>query len=90
MAIVMNVAISQSFGGLNEKLLAQSIPSKMSIDYIRIYQEEGKESITCDPPNAPTTKYIADHLEAYTNFNLTVWGDADLELPKNRLIDQCD
>lgn len=62
----------------------------MHIDYVRVYQEEGEESITCDPrqwllnsaqfqttdsyisAGWPTTEYIENHPEAYTNANLTV------------------
>ena len=33
-------------------------PTVMHIDYVRIYQKAGQESITCDPPGYPTTEYI--------------------------------
>lgn len=29
----------------------------MYIDYVRIYQEEGKESVTCDPREPASPRY---------------------------------
>ncbi len=34
-------------------------PSKMYIDYVRVYQRAGtKNGLTCSPPNRPTADYI--------------------------------
>jgi hypothetical protein len=44
----------------------------MRVDYVRIYQREGEESVTCDPPGYETTDYIKNHPEAYNNPNYTV------------------
>lgn len=35
-------------------------PAHMLIDYVRVYQQEGKESITCDPDSHPTAQYIEE------------------------------
>lgn len=70
MSMVLNLGISTAWGEiLLDKL---RFPTIMRIDYVRIYQRPGHESITCDPPGYPTTKYIKDHAVAYNNPNLTV------------------
>lgn len=62
----------------------------MDIDWVRVYQH-GEPRIGCDPPNFPTKDYINRHIEAYTNSNLTLWGNTREEggyanpWPKNRL-----
>lgn len=35
-------------------------PSKMYVDYVRVYQQEGAgdDAVSCDPPNYPTADYI--------------------------------
>jgi hypothetical protein len=38
----------------------QQFPTHMLVDYVRVYQQEGKESITCDPPSHPTSQYIKE------------------------------
>ena len=47
-------------------------PTVMRVDYVRWYQKKGEEMVTCDPPGFETTKYIKDHINAYTNPNFTV------------------
>ena len=49
----------------------------MRFDYVRVYQQTGQTNIGCDPPDFPTEDYIQRHINAYTNYNLTVWEDAD-------------
>ncbi|EGX46454.1 hypothetical protein AOL_s00109g26 [Orbilia oligospora ATCC 24927] len=61
----------------------------MYIDYVRIYQPEGSEMITCDPPGYPTTEYIKKHMNAYTNPNITSWSKAGYTFPKNTLMNDC-
>ena len=73
MTIIANFGMSNSFANINWTGIPQTIPAVMRFDYIRIYQDEGSESVTCDPPNFPTTQYIARHPEAYNNPNLTLW-----------------
>jgi hypothetical protein len=34
----------------------------MKVDYVRVYQQEGKESITCDPADHPTSQYIKEYV----------------------------
>jgi beta-glucanase (GH16 family) len=62
------------------------------INRVRIWQEEDCEdcSVTCDPPNYPTTQYIEDHKSAYMNPNLTNWKSTGFTWPKNTLVDNCE
>lgn len=65
LALVLNFGMSNSFATVFLANLAELMPATMRFDYIRIYQESGKESITCDPPGYETTEYIAAHPEPY-------------------------
>jgi beta-glucanase (GH16 family) len=70
MSMVLNLGISNSW---SEVLIGDlRFPTVMHVDYVRIYQREGMESVTCDPPGYPTTEYIREHPVAYLNPNLTV------------------
>jgi beta-glucanase (GH16 family) len=70
MSMVLNLGMSSAWGEVDIPNLI--FPTVMNIDYVRIYQRPGHESITCDPPGYPTTEYIANHPKAYNNPNLTV------------------
>jgi beta-glucanase (GH16 family) len=92
MYIIANVGISPGFGTLDFENL--EFPAVMSIDYIRVYQPPGAINVGCDPQDFPTKAYIEAYIEAYTNPNLTVWGNTmeggyNQNWPKNRLKDQC-
>ncbi|PUU80090.1 beta-glucan synthesis-associated [Tuber borchii] len=91
MSVVMNLAFSEAWGWIDWANLKPKLDEGMTmyIDYIRIYQEEGKESITCDPPGYPTTDYIEKHAKAYTNPNFTAWEDTGYSWPKNKLMHGC-
>lgn len=56
MSIIMNLGMSSSFQTLD--LANLPFPSKMRVDYVRIYQREGEINLTCDPDDFPTAKYI--------------------------------
>ncbi|KAI7706516.1 hypothetical protein KC353_g12191, partial [Hortaea werneckii] len=64
-------------------------PTDMYIDYVRWYQKEGEEMVTCDPPGYETTEYIRNHPAAYNNANYTHWEDAGYSWPKNTLMNGC-
>ncbi|KAF8520593.1 beta-glucan synthesis-associated [Hysterangium stoloniferum] len=72
MSIVLNLGMSQSFQPVD--LTAMTFPGDLLIDYIRVYQRTDKKNIGCSPPAYPTADYIANHMEAYTNPNLTFWS----------------
>ncbi len=75
---VINFGMSNNFQTVNFANLA--FPSKMLIDYIRVYQRsDGK--MGCDPTDHPTAAYIAAHQNAYDNPNLTTWEQAGYTFP---------
>lgn len=73
MTVIANFGMSNSFSALNLTGLAKLMPATMRIDYIRIYQDEDNQIMTCDPEGFPTTDYIRKHPEPYKNPNLTLW-----------------
>ncbi|KAI9753628.1 MAG: hypothetical protein M1815_006087 [Lichina confinis] len=87
MTIVLNLGISEGWSWIDWANL--TFPATMRIDYVRWYQQPGAEMVTCDPPGYPTTQYIAKHLKAYTNPNLTLWDQTGYPRPKNRLNSDC-
>ncbi|KAG8733498.1 hypothetical protein FRC11_005669, partial [Ceratobasidium sp. 423] len=78
MSIVLNLAISQSFQTVDVPNMV--FPSEFKIDYVRVYQRKGEKNVGCDPKDYPTAQYINDHLDVYTNANITKWPTA---FPKN-------
>lgn len=88
MAVVMNLGMGASFAPIN-KTIQEWFPAKMRFSYLRIYQDEDLESVSCDPDGYPTLKYIEDHLAAYTNTNYTTWEDAGYDTPKNSFMHEC-
>ena len=88
MSMVINLGISENW--VNIDYAALHFPTIMRIDYVRIYQKEGEELMTCDPPGYETTQYIKDHPAAYNNPNFTHWEDAGYEWPKNTLMNDCE
>lgn len=50
---------------------------------VRVWQKPGSPPLSCDPPNYPTAQYIQDHILAYTNPNLTVWGETNYTKARN-------
>ncbi|KAI0081594.1 glycoside hydrolase family 16 protein [Panus rudis PR-1116 ss-1] len=88
MYIIMNLGMSPSFQKQDFKHL--TFPSRMYVDYVRVYQRtDVKEGVTCDPSSHPTADYINNHLNAYTNPNLTTWDQAGYTFPRNSLYDGC-
>ncbi|PQE29101.1 glycoside hydrolase family 16 protein [Rutstroemia sp. NJR-2017a BBW] len=84
MSMVLNLGFSSAWG---EILMGDlRFPTTMYVDYVRIYQREGQEMLTCDPPGYPTTQYIKDHPTAYMNPNLTAWNETGYDWPKNKLM----
>lgn len=73
LSVIANFGMSNSFAFINLEGISKQLPATMRIDYIRIYQDEGKEIMTCDPEGYPTTEYIRKHPKAYNNPNLTHW-----------------
>ncbi|KAF8070141.1 beta-glucan synthesis-associated protein [Lyophyllum atratum] len=88
MYIIVNLGISKNFGEVDFEHL--TFPTKMSVDYIRVYQPRDAMNIGCSPPDFPTEAYINTYIEAYTNPNLTTWVDDYKQAwPKNNLTVGC-
>jgi beta-glucanase (GH16 family) len=73
LSIIANFGMSNSFAAINFDEIKAMLPAYMRVDYIRIYQPEDNQIITCDPEGYPTTEYIKNHPKAYQNPNLTDW-----------------
>ncbi|KAE8204145.1 hypothetical protein CF335_g2763 [Tilletia laevis] len=73
MYIIFNVGMSNGFSPVDFENL--KFPGVLSVDYVRVYQDEGMESLSCDGafPSMPTVSYIKKYSEAYQNANLTMW-----------------
>ncbi|KAK2753132.1 hypothetical protein FQN55_005092 [Onygenales sp. PD_40] len=89
MALIMNFGMSNSFAYLNLTGLKTLMPAVMRFDYVRIYQDPEKESVTCDPPGLETTGYIRRHRDVYDNPNYTSWSDTPHDWPKNSFMHGC-
>lgn len=56
MSIIFNLHMSDSFQYVD--LANLPFPSKLRIDYVRIYQREGEVNLSCSPKDYPTADYI--------------------------------
>ncbi|GAA5943225.1 uncharacterized protein JCM15063_005298 [Sporobolomyces koalae] len=82
MTINLNLAISFKFQTPEWGKI--QFPGKLRIASVRVYQK-GDRNVGCDPKNYPTSRYINDHLELYTNPNLTMFTQSNFTKPRNRL-----
>ncbi|KAG8848277.1 hypothetical protein FRB96_001250 [Tulasnella sp. 330] len=87
MSITLNLGLSTNFQAQDFAHLV--FPSIFRIDYVRVYQRNGYLNIGCDPSDYPTADYINNHLNAYSNPNLTVWSQAGYDFPRNSQYDGC-
>ncbi|WPG97653.1 Hypothetical protein R9X50_00043300 [Acrodontium crateriforme] len=87
MSMIINLGISHNWVDIEWQDLV--FPATMRVDYVRWYQKEGEEMVTCDPPGYETTEYIRNHPAAYNNPNYTKWDDAGYSWPKNTLMNGC-
>ncbi|EGW31664.1 uncharacterized protein SPAPADRAFT_140433 [Spathaspora passalidarum NRRL Y-27907] len=83
LSIVMNLGISNNWAYINWPAL--TFPSTMRIDYVRVYQPEDQVNIGCDPPGYPTFDYIEQHLNIYSDANITKFEKGGYKIPKNKL-----
>lgn len=56
MYIIANLGISPSFGDIDFDHL--TFPTKMTVDWIRVYQDPDAINYGCDPKDFPTAEYI--------------------------------
>ncbi|KAF7290942.1 hypothetical protein HMN09_01272800 [Mycena chlorophos] len=71
MSIILNMGISQNWQ--TPDLETMVFPAEMLVDYVRVYQRDGETNIGCDPEAYPTMTYINDHMEVFTDPNITTW-----------------
>ncbi|KAL9936671.1 hypothetical protein V8E36_004739 [Tilletia maclaganii] len=73
MYIIFNLGMSRGFSPVDFDKI--KFPGVMSIDYVRVYQDEDHVTLSCDGkyPVMPSVDYIKKHAEAYWNQNLTIW-----------------
>ncbi|KAI5450730.1 hypothetical protein NCC49_002739 [Naganishia albida] len=88
MYLIMNFGLSNNFESVTFTQL--DWPAKLSIDYVRVWVQDDYGGVGCSPPHRPTQKYINDHIDVYSDPNITVWTDTTYPWPKNRLLDGCD
>ena len=54
--IIANLGMSSNFGFVDLDHL--TFPTKMKVDWVRVYQDPDNINIGCDPPDFPTAAYI--------------------------------
>ncbi|KIK69666.1 glycoside hydrolase family 16 protein [Collybiopsis luxurians FD-317 M1] len=88
MYMILNLGMSPNFQAQDYEHM--QFPAQMLVDYVRVYQRAGtKDVLTCDPSTRPTASYINDHITAYSDANLTTWGQAGYTFPRNSQYDGC-
>ncbi|KAG7664123.1 uncharacterized protein J8A68_002377 [[Candida] subhashii] len=84
MSIIMNLGLSNNWAYIDWPSI--QFPVTMRIDYVRVYQPENSVNVGCDPDDFPTFNYIQQHLNIYSNVNLTSFKDGGYAFPKNKLV----
>jgi beta-glucan synthesis-associated protein KRE6 len=96
MYIIVNLGMSRNFGSIDFEHL--TFPNHLKVDWIRVYQDPDNINVGCNPKGWETETYIQNHMEAYTNPNMTAWVEPKNGLeglgyggkwPGNRLLGQC-
>lgn len=93
MYIVVNLGVASSFSYVSWDSL--TFPAIMLVDYIRVWQDEDKINLGCNPEKFPTSEYIARNPEIYSNQNLTSFlgdrrdGGFGGTFPGNKMLGQC-
>jgi len=54
--LIINLGMSKNFGDVDFAHL--TFPTRMEVDYVRVYQRADAINIGCDPDDFPTTDYI--------------------------------
>ncbi|KAF8650085.1 hypothetical protein AX16_005411 [Volvariella volvacea WC 439] len=87
MYIIANLGFSPNFGFIDHERL--TLPSVMSVDYIRVYQPADAVNVGCDPIEFPTSAYINAYSSLYTNPNISTFAQSGFPWPRNRLMGGC-
>ncbi|TEB35725.1 glucosidase [Coprinellus micaceus] len=62
MYMIVNLGMSKNFGDVDFSHLP--LPTKMEVDYIRVYQKSDTINIGCDPEGFPTASYIEKYVQS--------------------------
>lgn len=82
MSMIVNLGMAYNFQPPVWRQL--QFPGTLKIDYIRMYQRDGRDDrVSCDPNELPTRKYIERHSDIYQNKNISRFPKD--RIPKNRL-----
>ncbi|KAJ1021165.1 hypothetical protein NDA16_003951 [Ustilago loliicola] len=82
MSIILNVGMAYNFQPPVWDEL--TFPGTMKIDYVRMYQRDGRpDKVSCDPPEFPTRKYIERHADVSQNNNVSRFPKD--RIPRNRM-----
>jgi len=66
----MNLGMSTNFGGFVDTDHL-TFPTKMRVDWIRVYQPKDAINIGCDPKDFPTNAYINQYVSSsFSSFSL--------------------
>ena len=78
--MIVNLGMSKNFGDVDFSHLP--LPTKMEVDYIRVYQKSDTINIGCDPVGFPTASYIEKYVQ-YSPFSLQplLFLDTSYRLP---------
>ena len=87
MSMILNLGISNNWAYIDWNSI--HFPVSFHIDYVRIYQPEDQINVGCDPEDYPTYDYIQQHLNLYSNPNITSFEDGGYSFPKNSLLHEC-
>ncbi|CAD6903139.1 unnamed protein product [Tilletia controversa] len=91
MSIIANLGMATGFQPVHfEGPYAMTFPASMKIDYVRLYQLEGKNAlIGCDPPDHPTLNYINKHPDLYYNHDYLKFNQSQHKWPRNKMTTGC-
>ena len=87
LSLILNLGMSPNWAPIDAARLR--FPAVLRVDHVRWYQLPDARSVTCDPPDYPTTEYIARHPRAYQEINTTTWTGAGYDWPANALMQGC-
>ena len=60
--VMFNLALSNDWSPPSSHL---KFPGTLQVDYVRIWQEEKAQQMSCSPPSHPTEQFIKTHLRRY-------------------------
>lgn len=72
--------MSRNFGFVDVDHL--TFPTKMSVDWIRVYQDPDRRNIGCDPEDFPTAAYIDEYVCARFECRVLYSCDAPTDISR--------